>query len=127
MSCFHNALERSVGKIGDSDGIGAGIGRPSSLSLVVFGKMASRWICVAAIISGRDDRASKSKIGYHRISINTEGRLGARRLWLLLARNLLTKSDCGSWIPGRGSLSSTSKVGSSKPSPKSPKSSSSPA
>jgi hypothetical protein len=42
MSCFHSARERSVGKIGDSGGMGVSVGRASSRSFVVLGNMASR-------------------------------------------------------------------------------------
>ncbi len=68
MSCFHNARDLSVGKMGDSGGIGSGFGRDSSFSFVVLGNIASRCNWEAAIISERDDREPKSKMGYHRIS-----------------------------------------------------------
>ncbi len=43
MSWFHSARERSVGKIGDSGGIGSSFGKASSFSFVVLGNMTSRW------------------------------------------------------------------------------------
>ncbi len=42
MSCFHNARDRSVGKMGESGEIGSGLGKASSFSFVVEGKMVSR-------------------------------------------------------------------------------------
>lgn len=80
MSCFHKARERSVGKIGDSGGIGSGVGKASSFSFVVLGNMISRWTCVASTISWRDDRESKSKTGYHTMSKRAEEwALGAKK------------------------------------------------
>lgn len=69
INCFHKARERSVGKIGDSGGIGSGIGIASSFSFVVLGKIASRWTWVAAMMSERDDMVSRFRIGCHKISI----------------------------------------------------------
>ena len=68
MSCFHNARDRSVGKMGDSSEIGSGSGKASSFCFVVVGNMVSRWTWVAAMISERDVRVLKSRMGYHRIS-----------------------------------------------------------
>ena len=42
MSCFHNARDLSVGKIGDSGGTESSFGKASSFSFVVLGNMASR-------------------------------------------------------------------------------------
>jgi hypothetical protein len=98
MSCFHNARERSVGKIGDSGGNGANVGRASSFSLVVFGNIASRWTWVAAIMSWRDDRESKSRIGYQNISIRRKTKTCVSKSdTLLLEHGLLTKVGCGSF------------------------------
>lgn len=63
-NCFHNDRDLSEGKIGDALSIGVGVGSSASLSAVVEGNIASRCCCVAAMRSGKLDRASKSMMGY---------------------------------------------------------------
>lgn len=103
MSCFHRDRDRSLGNIGESEGMGSGVVRVDLYSDVVVGNMVSRCDWVLDKISGNDKSASKSTNGNDEVDI------------------------CCS---GRGVGVADSIVGSSKPSsksPKSPKSSSAPA
>jgi len=63
MSCFHRDRDLSDGKIGEESGIGSCRGIEGLFTAVEDGNMASRWICVAARRSGKDDSASKSISG----------------------------------------------------------------